>query len=125
MSSAAATQPQPQGLPALQRWTWAHTVALAGIIVLLAAMGIWQPWGAFPSWIVGMISLLAFIVVAGHGINGQFRGALIDERNKISLSRFQMLAWTVVTLAGYATLVMARVYTNAGTALDVQVPEAL
>ena len=41
------------------------------------------------------------LVIAGLGITGVWRGAFIDERNMISLPRFQMLVWTVLVLSAY------------------------
>jgi hypothetical protein len=40
---------------------------------------------------------------------GRFDGALIDARNKISLSRLQLILWTVVILSAWVTLALHRV----------------
>lgn len=50
-------------------------------------------------WGLVMAAQLVFFALAGKGINGRWAGILIDARNKISLSRFQMAGWTVVVLA--------------------------
>ena len=50
-------------------------------------------------FILGLMSVFATII--GHGIVGLWRGNLIDERNKLSLSRFQLVIWTFVVLSGY------------------------
>lgn len=111
--------------PASQ-WEWWHTVALFLVAAFLVWMAIRQPWGIYTSWIVVMLALLAFILIAGLGIKGVMRGALIDERNKISLSRFQMLTWTIVVLAAYGTIVIARAKSGDPlTALDVKIPQTL
>ena len=60
--------------------------------VLIAGWFLQPRWG----WLVSMALLVAFIVLAGRRIVGRWRGAFIDERNKISLSRFQTVVWTVL-----------------------------
>jgi hypothetical protein len=60
-------------------------------------------------WCAVMVLLTAFVVVAGHGITGFWRGAFIDSKNKISLSRFQMTLWTVLIVSAYLTAVMLNI----------------
>lgn len=45
-------------------------------------------------WIVTSIAIGALLCVIGWAINGSILGILIDHRNKISLSRFQVAIWT-------------------------------
>lgn len=45
----------------------------------------------FWAWIGTLILLAGFANVAGHGILGLWTGLLIDERNKMSLSKLQMI----------------------------------
>jgi hypothetical protein len=47
--------------------------------------------------------LTLFTLLTGHGVVGLWRGLLIDERNKLSLSCLQMTLWTVVVLSGFLT----------------------
>ena len=112
-------------LPA-HSWEWWHTAALGLIIALLGWMAIWRPWGLYASWLVVVAVLVAFIVIAGLGITGVWRGAFIDERNMISLSRFQMLVWTVLVLSAYGTLAVTRAAVGDPlTALDVEIPQTV
>lgn len=60
-------------------------------------------------WLSNMGLLLLFSVVSGYVITGLLRGVLIDSRNKISLSRFQMLLWTILILSGFLTAVLINV----------------
>ena len=106
-------------------WQWWHTGALFLIVATFVWMAIWRPWGIYASWIVVMLALLAFVLVAGLGIRGVLSGAFIDERNKISLSRFQMLTWTIVALSAYGTIVISRVKDDPLTAMDVTVPRTI
>lgn len=95
-------------------------------MAFLSWMAVWRPWGLYPSWLVVVAALVGFIVIAGLGITGVWRGAFIDERNMISLSRFQMLVWTVLVLSAYGTLAVTRA---AGedplAALDVEIPQTV
>lgn len=107
------------------QWDWWHFVAMAAIVALFLWMAIWRPWAAVPSWIVTMLALLGFTLFAGHAVTGVWRGAFIDERNKVSLSRFQMLAWTILIISALGTIVIARAANDPATALDVTVDETL
>ena len=44
------------------------------------------------------------ILARGLATTGTWFGALVDNRNRVSLSRVQMLAWTVVLLGGYVVV---------------------
>ena len=94
-------------------------------MALFAWMAIQRPWGLYSSWLVVVFALVGFIVIAGLGITGVWRGAFIDERNMISLSRFQMLVWTVLVLSAYGTLAVTRAHEDPLTALDVQIPQTV
>jgi len=76
-------------------------------------------------WIAIMVLLAFFILVAGHGITGYWRGALIDSRNKISLSRFQMTAWTVLIMSAYLTAVLINIHRGQPNATDICLDETL
>ena len=96
------SDPTPPSSRPRTHWRPWHTLTLIALTAILVGMAIRHPLGIYWSWIVVMVTLVLFIAVAGHGIQGMWRGALIDERNKISLSRLQMLTWTVVVLSGSA-----------------------
>lgn len=85
------------------RWSFPHTLALLAFVLALLYLACTARDYDSPLdlWLGLMALIAAFVLVVGHGINGVWRGAFIDERNVISLSRFQMLAWTVLVLAAY------------------------
>jgi hypothetical protein len=74
------------------------------------------------AWITTMILLLLFSVLAGQKITGRWQGLLIDERNVISLSRFQMLLWTVLVVSAFITAAFYNVFTNADSPLGIAIP---
>jgi len=85
----------------------------------------WRPTAhAAKFLIIYMLLLVAFAAIAGHVITGVWRGVLIDSRNKISLSRLQMLMWTVLVLAGFLVAVLINIR-RTSSPLSIQLPEQL
>lgn len=81
-------------------WRWYHSLA----VVALAAAVILINFNRNLDWRVGswagtLVLLTAFVVVVGHGVTGYAAGLLIDERNHMSLSRFQTLLWTILVIS--------------------------
>jgi hypothetical protein len=77
------------------------------------------------AWIAIMILLAAFIVLVGHHIVGLWRGAFIDDRNKISLSRFQTVLWTVLVLGGFLAAALFNVRGRQPAPLGIVLPSQL
>jgi hypothetical protein len=69
--------------------------------------------------------LIAFLGVLGDGITGIKRGILVDSRNRISLSKIQMIAWTVLILSAYAAAVLGNIGTHQFHPLNVIIPSEL
>jgi hypothetical protein len=57
-------------------------------------------------WIGFMVLLISFCMVTGYAITGYWRGILIDASNRISLSRLQLIMWTVLLLSGILIAVL-------------------
>ncbi len=96
----------------MKNWHWLHTFALVGIIFVVILIGtFFLPWplvkgsstSSLVTWWVMLILLTLFVLILGHSTTGRWLGALIDQRNKISLSRLQLIAWTIVILAAFIT----------------------
>ncbi|RQP26025.1 hypothetical protein [Piscinibacter terrae] len=77
------------------------------------------------SWIAVLVLMAVFTLVAGRGVTGVWRGALIDERNVISLSRFQMALWTVLILSAFFCAAMSNIAAKDASALSIAVPHEL
>ena len=84
------------------KWTGWHSAAVFVISAGILASG-WRlaSVSRLWAWLVILILMIIFIVIVGHGVTGLTSGLLIDRRNKMSLSRFQMILWTVIILSGY------------------------
>ena len=105
-----------------KHWRSGHTWGLLAIVVAIFVLGWFVPVSArLWAWLPSLVLLALFVVLAGHGITGYWRGALIDEQNKISLSRLQLAAWTVVVLSAYATAALSNVGHGAGDPLAIRI----
>ncbi|HZI13436.1 MAG TPA: hypothetical protein VE153_23855 [Myxococcus sp.] len=100
------------------------------LVVLTAALPLLTfaaAWFVAPGWsyVATSAVLAAFLLVLGQSISGTPFGVLINERNLMSLSRFQAAVWTIVVIAGYLTMVVARVKAGTPNAVNVAIPEEL
>src|SRR5579872_4714700 len=83
-----------------QRKPW-HVGSTLSIIVcfvvVIALMGVFAPTSMrLGIWIGTLILLALFLLVLGRGITGQWLGFLVDDRNKMSLARFQIGLWLLL-----------------------------
>jgi hypothetical protein len=87
---------------AKNNWAWAGLPLLVIGVVLFAVPHYgtsWRPWV-----FLGVLALLAVeLAVVGQLLDRGLMGAFIDNRNRISLSKLQAGAWTVVVLSAFAT----------------------
>ena len=117
------------------RWRHVHTFGIIGLIVAIGVIGVWLPRGGDELVYVENPTLVAWLaiaalmtlvgIVAGHGITGLARGVLIDDRHRLSLSRLQMLLWTVLVLSGWMAAALSNIGRGAAAPLDVAVPSEL
>ena len=112
--------------PNQQRWTKPHTAGLL-IIIVIPLLGLMIPNNVnrLYVWLLILTLLVFFAVIAGHGVTGRWFGLLIDERNKMSLSRLQMILWTVIILSGFLTAALSNIAIGAEDPLSITMPEEL
>jgi hypothetical protein len=96
--------------------TGVYGFLLFGIVVGIILVGVLPrpsqesiPDARLAAWLGTMAFLIAFTVIAGKFITGYWRGALIDDRNQISLSRLQLAVWTVLILSAYLEAALSNV----------------
>ncbi len=116
-------------------WRGYHTWGLVAIVAGIATIGIALPANveqlaflgesALYAWLTIAILMALFAVVAGHGVTGYAHGVLIDDRHRLSLSRLQMLLWTVLVLSAYLAAALANIGNGDASPLDVTVPSEL
>lgn len=108
------------------KWTGWHTVVLLATIIAIVLIGLLMPLQCrLYAWLGTLIFLTVFTTIAGHGITGLWRGLLIDERNKISLSRLQMILWTIVVLSGFLTAALSNLALGQPNPLCIAIPTQL
>jgi hypothetical protein len=101
--------------------------AAAGVVVLTIALLLWLEWVSSPRWAFAwaLVLLTAMAIVIGWLLAGRPLGILVNEQNLMSLSRFQLLGWTVIILAAYLTYVFQRLRAGDPHALEVTVDKML
>jgi hypothetical protein len=107
------------------RWTRWHTAGQLAILILIGVVGVVAPnqnVSMLLTWIVIVALMLMFLVIVGAGITGRPQGLLIDERNKMSLSRLQLVLWTLVILSGLLTAALSNIGRHSGDPLNIMVP---
>src|SRR3990170_6736197 len=129
MSTAAATYAERQ------RWRSFHTFWLGAILVGISVLGISLPrtggqlgfvgQRTVLAWVAIAVLMAAFAAVAGHGVTGLWRGVLIDDHHRVSLSRLQMLLWTVLVLSAYMAASLANIGRGAAAPMNVNIPSEL
>lgn len=77
------------------------------------------------AWIATLSLMAAMAVIVGRGITGQWRGILIDGRRKLSLSRLQMLGWSLLVLSALVTAVLSNVEGSPLSPFEIEIPSAL
>jgi hypothetical protein len=63
-------------------------------------------WG----WFVVALSMVVYLLFLGRWISGRPLGILVNERNLMSLSRFQMHSWTVLLLSAFFAIALKRLH---------------
>jgi hypothetical protein len=115
----------PVRLRKVPTWTHRHTLGQLLIIVLIAVVGVATPivhLNELVCWVIIVALFLGFLFVVGDGITGRRQGLLIDERNKMSLSRLQLVLWTLVILSGLLTIALTNIGQNSSTPLAINIP---
>lgn len=97
------------------------------VVLLVSLIGIIISYWlnvALSLWLFSGLSLFSVAWFLGLQLQGQWWGILIDERNKISLSRFQAMLWTITIFSAIATILIERANTKVdGIFLEVMAIE--
>jgi hypothetical protein len=101
------TTPLQPGAPARFRNLEVLAVSLLCLILPTgSAMYLCPQWG----WFVVALSMVVYLLFLGKWISGRPLGVLVNERNLMSLSRFQMVSWTVLLLSAFFTVALKRLH---------------
>jgi len=104
------------------------TIYIIAAVALILIFGLFGGLPLAVRWLLVMGTFVGLLALVGREITGaeqeiplrsgrtelrftpgRFDGVLIDSRNKISLSRLQLVLWTVVVLSAWTTLALHRV----------------
>lgn len=104
-----------------------HSFAALLFLALIPVADWWAMTQRVPvlGWSAATLLLVAFATVTGHAIVGCWRGILIDDRNVISLSRFQMTLWSMIVLSAFLTAALYNIYSGVDEPLSIQLPSQL
>src|SRR5439155_102230 len=70
-------------------------------------------------WLAVLAVMIVFLATIGSWISSRLTGVLISERNLMSLSRFQLVLWTVLLLSAYWTIALRRIAGGVPDALGI------
>jgi hypothetical protein len=82
--------------------------------------------GFFAAAVISVLMLVLALVV-GSDAKGRLDGVLIDRYNRITLTHFQIVLWTVLVLASYSGALFTNLLAGSSAidALDVSIPPEL
>ena len=132
MTTTAVDLPMTEG----GTWRLRHTAGITACAAGIVAVGILIPrviddqgggvtHARLFAWLVIAVLLAAFTAVVGAGITGMWRGVLVDNRHRMSLSRLQMALWTLLVLSTYLAAALANVGLGDPHPLNVSIPSEL
>jgi hypothetical protein len=114
-------------------WKKWHTVVLGILIAVIIVVALFSsvvlavvagppPTSMTVLWLIFMALMGITIVWIGYGITGVPLGFLIDPRNKMSLSRLQLVLWTIVILPAFLAAAAFNFGVGAEDPVDITVP---
>ncbi len=107
-----------------KNWKWWHTLCLLLLMVVFPALAYDKLAVLTHSWLVFMLGTVLGLFLVGHGVTGSWKGAFVDDRNVISLSRLQMISWTILILTAFSSSVFWNIY-KANLPIVVSCPESV
>ena len=87
-------------------------------VMILAGYKVRPGW----NWILTVSAIVVFLIAMGQNICGRPLGIFIDERNIISLSRFQLVMWMLVILSAFITMALSRIAAGVKDPLAIGLP---
>jgi hypothetical protein len=80
-------------------------LSVIGAVIAIIVIGWWgaASFGLVVAWLLIIAVIFGVAFMLGWVIRGRPAGLLIDQRNKMSLSRLQSVAWTVLVLGTFWT----------------------
>lgn len=93
------------------------------MVVFIFLFGFFLPKGL--NWGAAMLFMVVFIALIGQLITGRVSGIFINERFKMTLSRFQLVIWTLIVLSAFLAIALERVRAGVVDPLAIELPPQL
>jgi hypothetical protein len=77
------------------------------------------------TWLLTLGLFAAMLVTAGYAVCRRWDGIFIDRDNRISLSRFQLITWTVLIVSAIFTAGLTNMTGHDAAPLFIQVPKEI
>ncbi|HET9137942.1 hypothetical protein [Actinophytocola sp.] len=99
----------------------------AVLLILIPPLAIVAAWFLLPiwAWLAVLALLMLFLAIVGKQVVGLSRGAVVDLRNKVSLSRFQTVLWTVLIVSAFFVAAVHNVRGGQADPLGITIPPEL
>lgn len=114
VDDSTAGNPVSSRVPAIAIFMALGAIGVAGLTL--------KPVAAF---FVALLMMTVSTLAVGRAVTGYWRGVLIDDRNRLSLSRLQMGLWTVVLLSGFLIGALSNIAHGKDSPLSIAVPQEL
>ena len=76
-------------------------------------------------WMMTIILYTTMTVVVGLSVNRRWDGIFVDERNKISLSRVQLVLWTLLLVSALTSAALSNVSLGTASPLQIEIPASV
>jgi hypothetical protein len=88
---------------------WVAVVVIVFVAAVLLFGTVWAGQITAPlRWLIITALIVGLLIVIGSAINGRADGVLIDNLFKITLSRLQVVLWTILVLSAFLTIALPR-----------------
>jgi hypothetical protein len=77
------------------------------------------------TWLATLVMFALLLVCAGKAVKNRWDGVFVDNRNRISLSRLQLVLWTLLLGSALLTAGLANVAVGWPTPLQIAVPASV
>ncbi len=112
---------QAEGLNSRSQ-AWLPIVSILVIIAIFLS-GLFAPKGW--NWALVMFFMIILFAAIGRLITGRYSGIFINKRYKMSLSRFQLVIWTLIVLSAFLTIALERINAGIPDPLAIALPTQL
>jgi hypothetical protein len=105
-------------------WFLSALAAIVGIVIINTGVFGQDRWRA-GEFVTTLFLMTAAVVGIGFALNGRAAGLVVDNRNRVSLSKFQMLVWTILVVSALVTLAACRIRLLGPDPLAIIIPGEL